>query len=283
MDPAISLNLNTTLGAIQIGVLVSYVLFGVSTTQTYIYYSRFPDDSRKPQGFGICEVGHALCIGHSLYVYTISDYAHPERVLGPTPKSLETTSIFFPASSRHAVMSVLRLLGCIALFVAGLGMKSANGYVMQWEWLDSFVWSISTTNDVMITTTLVILLRNQRENVHMRDWILTSCPSAISIAHWSVYGLFCAFRLNPCNLNLSLSFVAMKENFIWVAFWVVGARGQHSALNEVTVPSLFAILDAGDTKVALPSHSVQITKVTRIASNAEPSHVQSDKFLPEDV
>jgi hypothetical protein len=42
----------------------------------------------------ICEVGHALCIGHSLYVYTISDYAHPERVLGPTPKSLETTSIF---------------------------------------------------------------------------------------------------------------------------------------------------------------------------------------------
>ena len=35
-----------TLGALQIGVLVSYLLFGVTTTQTYIYYGRFPDDSR---------------------------------------------------------------------------------------------------------------------------------------------------------------------------------------------------------------------------------------------
>lgn len=34
-------------GALQIGVLVSYVLFGVTTTQAYIYYDRFPDDSPK--------------------------------------------------------------------------------------------------------------------------------------------------------------------------------------------------------------------------------------------
>jgi hypothetical protein len=34
-------------GAYQIGVLVSYMLFGVTTAQTYIYYGRFPDDSPK--------------------------------------------------------------------------------------------------------------------------------------------------------------------------------------------------------------------------------------------
>jgi hypothetical protein len=140
-------------------------------------------------------------------VYTISDYAHPERVLGPAPKSLETTSIFSGvigacgtlihsstrSFSKHAtsvqgffsfriyviskklyipflswVMSVLRLLGCIALFVAGLGMKSVNGYVLQWEWLATFVWSVSTTNDLMISATLVVLLRNHRNRVHMR-------------------------------------------------------------------------------------------------------------------
>jgi hypothetical protein len=38
-------------GALQIGVLISYVLFGVTTTQTYIYYSRFPDDSPKLKAF----------------------------------------------------------------------------------------------------------------------------------------------------------------------------------------------------------------------------------------
>ncbi|KAJ7020865.1 hypothetical protein C8F04DRAFT_1403338 [Mycena alexandri] len=35
---------NTTLGALQIGVLISYVLFGIMTSQTYIYYRHFTDD-----------------------------------------------------------------------------------------------------------------------------------------------------------------------------------------------------------------------------------------------
>ena len=47
-------------------------------------------------------------------------------------------------------------------------MKSVNGYVLQWEWLATFVWSVSTTNDLMISATLVVLLHNQRNNVHMR-------------------------------------------------------------------------------------------------------------------
>jgi hypothetical protein len=68
MDSTVSFDVNTTIGAhiydassprtlthrlpcfagvLQIGVLISYALFGVTTTQTYIYYSRFPDDSLK--------------------------------------------------------------------------------------------------------------------------------------------------------------------------------------------------------------------------------------------
>ncbi|KAJ7259158.1 hypothetical protein B0H12DRAFT_428513 [Mycena haematopus] len=45
MDPA-PFNPNPTLGAVQIGVLISYVLFGVASTQLYIYFSRFPEDPR---------------------------------------------------------------------------------------------------------------------------------------------------------------------------------------------------------------------------------------------
>jgi adenine-specific DNA glycosylase len=44
MDSSI---LATSLGALQIGIFVSHVLFGVTTTQTYIYYTRFPEDSPK--------------------------------------------------------------------------------------------------------------------------------------------------------------------------------------------------------------------------------------------
>ncbi|KAJ7867149.1 hypothetical protein B0H13DRAFT_2352030 [Mycena leptocephala] len=289
--------------------------------------ARFPDDSRKLKALvafvWICEVGHALCIGHSLYVYTISDYAHPEHVLGPTPKSLETTGIFsgviaacvqgffsfrIYAFSKKLyipflswVMSVLRLLGCMVLFVGGLGMKSVNGYVVQWEWLASFVWSISTTNDVMITATLVVLLRNRRNNVHMRTAALVE-----KLILWSIETGMLTSAISIATL---VCFVAMEENFIWIAFWVVSARGEgvsrNMALNrnfnhtslEVFSNSLLAraTLRAMDEvavsvslpsltpAVALPSRSLRIMRTTRMASNAELSQVQSDKVLQEDV
>ncbi len=38
---------SSLLGSFEIGGLISYVLFGVTTTQTYIYHTRFPDDPYK--------------------------------------------------------------------------------------------------------------------------------------------------------------------------------------------------------------------------------------------
>ncbi|KAJ7867154.1 hypothetical protein B0H13DRAFT_2670542 [Mycena leptocephala] len=311
MDPAASFNLNTTLGSLQIGVLISYVLFGVTTTQTYIYYSRFPHDSWKLKALvafvWICEVAHAICVGHTLYVYTISAYAHPERLAGPTPVSLETSALlagvivvcvqgFFSfriyAFSKKISLSILiwvmvflRLLGSIIIFVTALRMPSLPHYEVQWGWLLAAVWSVSTANDLLIAATLVVLLRNQRTDVHRRTaalvekLILWSIETGILTSAYSITTLAC--------------FLTMKENFIWVAFFVAGARvfsnsllaslnsrATLRALDEVTVSiSLPSLTPA----VALPSRSVQSTKVTRIASNAEPSHVQSDKVLPEDV
>ncbi|KAJ7306807.1 hypothetical protein DFH08DRAFT_975843 [Mycena albidolilacea] len=99
MDPAVSFNPHTTIGAFLIGVLVSYVLFGVVTAQTYIYYCRFPDDSPKLKALvafvWVCEITLGLCIGHGLYVYTICDYWHPDRIFAePSPRSIET-AVFF--------------------------------------------------------------------------------------------------------------------------------------------------------------------------------------------
>jgi hypothetical protein len=66
------------------------------------------------------------------------------------------------------VMSILSLLGFTALFVFGLDMKSLSSYLVQWEWLVTSIWSVSTANDLMISVTLVVLLRNQHTNVHQR-------------------------------------------------------------------------------------------------------------------
>jgi hypothetical protein len=59
MDSVVPSDLAASLGAVQIGVFVSHVLFGVTTTQTYIYYSRFPEDSQKIKSFGACKTSRA--------------------------------------------------------------------------------------------------------------------------------------------------------------------------------------------------------------------------------
>jgi hypothetical protein len=78
------------------------------------------------------------------------------------------------------VMSVLRVLGCTALFVVALDMKSLGGYLVQWKWLVTSIWSVSTANDLMITATLVVLLRDQRTNVHRRyDFCVVSFRASL--------------------------------------------------------------------------------------------------------
>ncbi|KAJ7867150.1 hypothetical protein B0H13DRAFT_2670540 [Mycena leptocephala] len=215
MDPAASFNLNTTLGSLQIGVLISYVLFGVTTTQTYIYYSRFPHDSWKLKALvafvWICEIAHAICVGHTLYVYTISAYAHPERLAGPTPVSLETSALlagvivvcvqgFFSfriyAFSKKISLSILIwvMVFCVCWVHHHLRHCATDALAAALRgtvgWLLAAVWSVSTANDLLIAATLVVLLRNQRTDVHRSAYSITT--------------LAC--------------FLTMKENFIWVAF-----------------------------------------------------------------
>ncbi|KAJ7867147.1 hypothetical protein B0H13DRAFT_2352028 [Mycena leptocephala] len=265
MDPAASLNLNTTLGAFQIGVLISYVLFGVTTTQTYIYYSRFPDDSWKLKTLvafvWVCEMVHALCVGYTLYVYTISNYAHLERLVGPIPVSLDIFTLlsgvirvcvqrFFAfriyAFSKKLHVSILIwviaffiLLGSIIIFAIALQMPSLPQLEAQWGWLATALWSVGTVNDLAITATLVILLHSKRTDLHWRTAALVE-----KLILWSIET---GILMSATSIATLACFLTMKENFIWLAFFVVGtrvvsnsllARATLRAMDEVSFPSL---------------------------------------------
>ncbi|KAF7338805.1 hypothetical protein MSAN_02203100 [Mycena sanguinolenta] len=242
MDPVFTFNGDTTIGAYQIGVLVSYVLFGVTTMQAYIYFGRFPDDAPKLKALvafvWICEVGHAVCLGHSLYIYTIKDFAQPLLLLGPTPKSFQTSVLFsgvvgacvqgffgfriYTLSKKIYIpiliwiMSFLRLLGCLVIFIAGLKMTSSAGFNAQWEWLASSIWSVSTANDLTITVTVVFLLYQQRNQVLKRTAALVD-----KIILWT---LETGFLTSVTGVISLIFFVTMRESYIWAAFFAVAAR-----------------------------------------------------------
>ncbi|KAF7350834.1 hypothetical protein MSAN_01645300 [Mycena sanguinolenta] len=101
-------DINATLGALQIGVLISFVLFGVATTQCYVYFTRFPEDSSRVKAVTafvwLCDAANTICLGHILYTLTISDYAHPDRLNSPPPRSLSASTLFtgFTATSVQA-------------------------------------------------------------------------------------------------------------------------------------------------------------------------------------
>ncbi|KAJ7770445.1 hypothetical protein B0H16DRAFT_1774128, partial [Mycena metata] len=247
------------LGALQIGVLVSVLLFGITTSQAYVYYTRFPDDSVKLKAlhavFGrCCELGHAICIGHGLYTYTVSDYGQPERLLGPIPKSI-VLAVFFtgviePCGIRESILCDIRLtpqsvqsffslriyglskklyipaLSWILSFVrfidnmvgtaAGLRTKSMPGYFAQWEWLIMADWCISVTNDVVITVTLVSLLHRQRTNAYKRTALLMD-----KLIAWTIETGMLTSVMSILTLAL---FIREKESFIWVSVYFVEPR-----------------------------------------------------------
>ncbi|KAJ7114071.1 hypothetical protein C8R44DRAFT_881619 [Mycena epipterygia] len=196
---------DTTLGTLQIGVLVSCVLFGVTTTQSYIYHARFPKDSRKMKTLvacvWFCELGHIVCIAHTLYVMTISNFAHPER-LGDIPQTLGVSTLFnavvavcvqgFFSFRIYRLSKTLYIpfltctlaffyfAGTVVLFVFGQTTPFTSVEV-QWGWLLKSIWSVAAANDVILAATQVFWLWRRRDNSHHITAILIDKLIAWSI------------------------------------------------------------------------------------------------------
>ncbi|KAF7373115.1 hypothetical protein MSAN_00519300 [Mycena sanguinolenta] len=186
--------LDITLGALQIGVLISYLLFGVTTTQTYIYFQRFPYDSRNLKALvafvWVCEFGHAICLAHGLYTYTITNYGNPERLALAFPKSLLVGTVLstviatvvqgFFASRIYILRVPMRLYICLVISVLlffrllsgstvsiiGMGVTFLAPFEKQWGWMVTVTWSISAATDFMIAAILTVSLRNRSKADH---------------------------------------------------------------------------------------------------------------------
>ncbi|KAJ6462134.1 hypothetical protein C8R45DRAFT_940946 [Mycena sanguinolenta] len=76
--------MDATIDAIEIGTVLSGVLFGLITSQTYVYFKTFPKDSRFSKvGVGalwIVELAHTACIFNALYIYTVTEYGDPSSL-----------------------------------------------------------------------------------------------------------------------------------------------------------------------------------------------------------
>ncbi|KAJ7778222.1 hypothetical protein B0H16DRAFT_1711749 [Mycena metata] len=236
-----SFNSHTTLGAYELGVLASFILFGVTTTQVYIYYTRFPHDSSTVKFLvafvWACEMAHAICIGATLYSMTVVDFGRPELLL-LIPRSLATAVIFsgivgacvqvFFAYRIYGVsnslyipclswfLSFCRLLGSIMGCVYGFTTKTIPEYEVEWAWLLNSLWSVAAGNDLLIAGTLVYWLYRRRPEGDQRTVALID-----KLVAWTMET---GVVTSAAGLLTLICFVTMKSNYIWIAFFVVVAR-----------------------------------------------------------
>ncbi|KAJ6571665.1 hypothetical protein B0H19DRAFT_663997 [Mycena capillaripes] len=314
MSSAVSFNPETTLGACELGVLVSYILFGVTTTQVYIYYHRFPDDSLNLKALvafvWVCEAVHAVCLGHMLYTYTISDYGHPERIAGAFPKSLImipfltgilavcvhgffsiriyafTKQLYIPCLIW--VMTFLQMLGRTVLFGTALRMVSAISYELKWAWLVTSVWCVSAATDLVITATLVAVLIRQRASTQKRtaavvDRLILWTIETGMLTSASAIGSLVCFVTMEGNCTLARTTAGMPTEFmstvIYLAFFVVEARVFSNSLlatlnSRVTLRAMNEV--SSTPAIELPT-SVQMSRVIQVMRNADSNHASSYK------
>ncbi|KAJ7055003.1 hypothetical protein C8F01DRAFT_1160651 [Mycena amicta] len=232
---------NPTLGALLIGTLCGAILYGVTTMQAYIYFTRFPDDHWMIKStvcfIWMAESAHVGAVSHTLYTLLVLDYGHPERLLERPPRSIigyifltvsiaVCVQIFF--AYRIYILSKSRIIPFItytlsfvrfvlgtSLFAVGLSVKSVTEFGTKWQWLGITMWSLSAAEDVTITATLVYLLWRQKGGVKTTNAFLDK------IIKWSIETglLTCSFSLITVIL-----FHKMPDNFIWIAFSTLEAR-----------------------------------------------------------
>ncbi|KAJ7440145.1 hypothetical protein FB451DRAFT_140692 [Mycena latifolia] len=233
-----------------------------------------------------CELVHAICIGHVLYTETITDYGQPLRLLlDRVPPSLAiaafisgvigtSVQIFFSlriyrlSKSLYVpafcwILSFLRLLGCVIILVFGTRTVTLPAFEAKWAWLLNAVWATSVANELTIAVALVYLLYQQLDRAHQKTAALVD-----KLIAWTIE----TGVITSAGAILSLAFfVRMKDNYIWLSFYVITARlfsnSLLASLNSRTVLRAMREdrLPSSLAPSSRPHIDIEMTKITHIA------------------
>ncbi|KAJ7803545.1 hypothetical protein B0H14DRAFT_3883937, partial [Mycena olivaceomarginata] len=172
-----------------------------------------------------------MCVGHALYSYTISDHSGPPWTL---PQAFILAGLivacvqgFFGLRIYRLfkklsipiiiwVMALLRLMASMIIFE--LPLNPALGYHAdtKQELLTTSSWILGVANDLLITATLVFVLRRQRADVHQRTVVL-----ADKIIAWSIETGMITSAVAIAEL---ICFLTMPKTWIWIAISTIEAR-----------------------------------------------------------
>ncbi|KAF7289307.1 hypothetical protein MIND_01392500 [Mycena indigotica] len=281
--------INNTLGALQIGTLLSYLLFGITTTQVYIYYTRFPEDApwiRLMVAFvWILEATQTGLVGYVVYFYTITDYGDKKHALQSALPPLLVSFILTGAittlvelffiyrihqlSKRVYVPAILAVLpfiyfmGTTAFTIASFKLGTWAHAEEEWGWdiLASAILSVVT--DLSISAALVILLAGNRRRG-------TATTSAIidQVITWTIET---GVATSLCSVLILIFYETMQKSFIWLAVFIIKSRLFSNSL-LASLNSRAALREIPN--ITLPASAPQFSHAGSRMEDHEMFHVQ---------
>ncbi|KAJ3985430.1 hypothetical protein F5890DRAFT_1510100 [Lentinula detonsa] len=184
----------STLGMLEIGAVISSILFGILTMQIYYYQKNYSQDLpwiKYGLVFGIwfIELVHTICIVHAIYFYSVIHFGDAEALDG-WPVSFAIAVIchgtvavlvqgfFAYRIARFTGHFCIVLVPCFGVMIFELVSDIVIGVEMatvapqshipfqdNWEWLILTVLCLRTTLDVLISGAFVYHLMKWRNDI----------------------------------------------------------------------------------------------------------------------
>ncbi|KAF8189355.1 hypothetical protein BJ912DRAFT_379267 [Pholiota molesta] len=238
---AIAVDLNNTIGALQIGSLFGVFLFGIVSLQTFNYYSTYADDGWANKAMvavvWLLEIGHTLGINYEVYHATIILYGQPWQLVRFPGIGAATvlgggitliTQTFFalrilkllPRPWHHIglvciIISSLRFIASIYLTVEGIILPSIELYREKCKWIVSGVFISSAVVDIVIAVSMLYYLSRQRKQVKRISRLLDRLVT---------YTIRSGLLTSIAAIAVILTFQLMPDNFIWLGVYTFVAK-----------------------------------------------------------
>ncbi|KAG5726752.1 hypothetical protein E4T56_gene15195 [Termitomyces sp. T112] len=247
---------NPTIGAFEIGVMVSMFLFGLVTSQVFSYFKKFPNDPYLMKAFvgavWILELAHTALTAHSIYFITVVKYGQ-KQFINQFPVSLiavvalsgiigPAIQAFFADRLRRLcsswiipsicwIFSVLRCITLMAVAGAAYTSDSITDFREKWVWLLTSSLAISTAADMIIAFYSCYYLWQRRDRGFKKTKRLVD-----QLILWTIQtGLLTSIG----TVTMLILFVAV-HNFAWMAvFFVISRLFSNSLVASLNARSIF--------------------------------------------
>ncbi|KAJ4490546.1 hypothetical protein J3R30DRAFT_3694217 [Lentinula aciculospora] len=241
-------DLNSTVGALEIGNVLATYFFGIITLQTYFFFRTFPDDKPLVKAavavvFAF-ELGHTITSLHALYIVTVTDFGQPQLFV-KLPNSIDITLLFEGLitivvqgffitrvqrlSKIHKIIiylfwicAILRFAASVALTVFGIQTPSATAYVADWSWLLTTLFTLGAFVDLGVALALCAYLYSQRATSIAKTGILLDRLIAFTLTT----GLL----TSVVSVVTVISYVTMPDNSVWILMYTLLAKSYSNSM-----------------------------------------------------